>query len=136
MSKKNMDLVNKIYGHFNAREYDAVVENFDDGFEWYAADNSPLADRSPYHGVREVREGVFGRIEAGFKRLNVEIDEIIDGGDKVVVLGYYDGEYAAGAKAPRAQLAHVWTFVDGKAVKFQQYVDTLAIARGAKAAVE
>ena len=134
MSKENLELINKIYGHFNAREYDAVVENFADNFEWFAADSSPLADRSPYRGVKEIRAGVFGRIEAAFKRLNVEIDEIIDAGDKVVVLGYYTGEYATGNEAPRAQLAHIWTIAGGKAVKFQQYVDTLAIAKGAKAA--
>ena len=134
MPKVNLELIDTIYKHFNAREYDAVVENFADNFEWFAADNSPLADSSPYHGVKEIREGVFGRIEAAFKRLNVEIDETIDAGDKVVVLGYYAGEYASGKEAPRAQLAHIWTIANGKAVKFQQYVDTLAIAEGAKAA--
>ena|SRR5260221_13792652 len=134
MPKENLELIDTIYKHFNAREYDEVVENFANDFEWYAADNSPLADRSPYHGVNEIREGVFGRIEAGFRRLTVEIDEIIDAGAKVVVLGYYTGEYATGKEAPRAQLAHIWTVLGGKAVKFQQYVDTLAIAEGAKAA--
>ena len=134
MSNENVNLIKKIYGHFNAREYDNVVKNFADDFEWFAADNSPLADRSPYHGVKEIREGVFGRIEVGFKQLNVCIDEIIDAGDKVIILGYYEGEYATGALAPRAQAAHVWTIRDGKAAKFQQYLDTLAVARGANAA--
>jgi uncharacterized protein len=134
MSKENLELIATIYKHFNAREYDAVVESFADNFEWFAADNSPLADRSPYHGVQEIREGVFGRIEAAYERLDVEIDETIDAGDKIIVLGYYVGEYASRKKAPRAQLAHIWTVADGKAVKFQQYVDTLAIAEGAKAA--
>jgi hypothetical protein len=136
MSTENINLIKKIYGYFNAREYDELVKNFSPDFEWYAASNSPLADWSPYHGVEEIRKGVFGRIEAGFKRLNVEIDEIIDAGDKIIILGYYVGEYAAGAPAPRAQLAHVWTIRDGKAVKFQQYLDTLAVARGTKAATE
>jgi uncharacterized protein len=134
MSQQNIDLIKRIYKHFNAREYDYVVKNFSDDFEWSAADNSPLADRSPYRGVREIREGVFGRIEASFKRLNFRIDEIIDAGDKVVLLGYYEGEYASGSSAPRAQAAHVWTIRDGKGVKFQQYLDTLAVARGASAA--
>ena len=134
MSQENIDLINTIYRHFNNREYDDVVRNFGEDVEWFAADNSPLADRSPYHGIKDIREGVFGRIAAAFNRLDVEIDEIIDAGDKVIILGYYEGEFAAGTKAPRAQLAHVWTIANGKAVKFQQYVDTFAIAEGAKTA--
>jgi ketosteroid isomerase-like protein len=136
MSEENIDLIKRIYAGFNNREYDELVENFGDDFEWFAADNSPLADRSPYHGIKEVREGVFGRIELAFKRLNVEIDEIIEAGNRVIILGYYEGEYATGGKAPRAQLAHIWTLANGKAIKFQQYVDTYAIASGAKAAAE
>ena len=132
MSQENIDLVNTIYRHFNHREYDDVVKNFGENIEWFAADNSPLADRSPYHGIKDIRQGVFGRIAAAFNRLVVEIDEIIDAGDKVIILGYYEGEFAVGTKAPRAQLAHVWTIANGKAVKFQQYVDTFAIAEGTK----
>lgn len=135
MPQENIKLINTIYRHFNNREYDDLVKTFSEDFEWYAADNSPLADHSPYHGIKEIRENVFGRIAAGFKRLNVEVDEMIDAGDKVIALGYYAGEFATGTSAPRAQLAHIWTITDGKAVKFQQYVDTYAIAEGVKAAL-
>ena len=134
MSQENIDLINTIYRHFNNREYDDVVRHFGEDIEWFAADNSPLADRSPYRGIKDIREGVFGRIAAAFNRLDVDIDEIIDAGGKIIVLGYYEGEFAAGIKAPRAQLAHVWTIANGKAVKFQQYVDTFAIAEGTKPA--
>ena len=134
MSQENIDLINTIYRHFNNREYDDVIRHFGKDIEWFAADNSPLADRSPYHGIKDIREGVFGRIAAAFNRLDVDIDEIIDAGDKIIVLGYYEGEFSFGTIAPRAQLAHVWTIADGKAVKFQQYVDTFAIAEGAKPA--
>jgi ketosteroid isomerase-like protein len=38
-----------------------------------------------------------------------------------------------GREAPsQIQLAHIWTVRDGKAVKFQQYVDTYAIAESFK----
>jgi uncharacterized protein len=134
MSKENIELVNTIYRNFNDRRYDELVKDLSDDCEWVAADNSPLADRSPYHGIKAIREDVFGRIAVGFKRLDVNVDEMIDAGNKIVALGYYTGEMATGVAAPRAQLAHIWTFRDGKAVMFQQYVDTFAIARGLKTA--
>jgi hypothetical protein len=134
MPENNINLVRDIYDKFNNRNYEAVLANFGENFEWVAADSSPLADRSPYHGIEAVREGVFARIEAGFERLVVDIDEVIDAGDKIVVLGYYNGLYRGSPKPFRSQLAHIWTIADGKAVKFQQYVDTYQIAQNIKAA--
>lgn len=102
-------------------------------FEWFAADKSPLADQSPYHGVEAVKTGVFSRIVGGFERLTVKIDDLIDAGDGVIVLGYYKGNFAGSGKPLRAQLAHIWTIREGKAIKFQQYLDTMKVPQDATA---
>jgi len=136
MSNKNIELIKSIYDRFNNRNYEAVLRNISEDFKWIAADNSPLADQSPYHGIDAVRDGVFARIEAGFSKLTVQIDEIFGAGDKVVVLGYYEGVFAGSGKLLHAQLAHIWTVSDDKAAKFQQYVDTYKIAESSKAAVK
>ncbi len=47
----------------------------------------------------------------------------------VVVLGRYRGTNKATGRPLDAQLAHVWRVRDGKAVRFQQYTDTLQAAR-------
>ena len=127
MSQENINLINKIYDAFNSRKYETVLESFNPDFEWVSADSSPLADRSPYHGIQEVREGVFGRIDAMTEKLTVNVDEIFAADNKVVVLGYYDTVYRGGAGAPPTQVAHIWTVTGTRAAKFQQYVDTLKI---------
>ena len=132
MSQENIKIANQIYEEFNRRNFLGVLGFFAEDFEWFAADHSPLADRSPYRGLDEVREGVFDRIAAGFERLTVRADEIFEAGDKVVMLGYYDGIFKANGKQFEAQVAHVWTFADVLAVKFQQYADTYQIARSTK----
>jgi uncharacterized protein len=132
MSQENIDVINRIYEAFGRRDFDAVLEHFGPTIEWVAAVNSPLSDRSPYRGLEEVREGVFMRIAAGFERLTVRIDELFEAGDRVVALGFYDGIYRANGKPFEAQVAHIWTLVNGKAVKFQQYVDTLQLAESFK----
>jgi len=132
MSQENIAIINRIYEAFGRRDFAAVLDMFGPKFEWVAAVNSPLADRSPYRGVDEVREGVFMRIAAGFDRLTVKVDEIFGAGDKVVALGFYDGVYNANGKRFEAQVAHIWTLANGKAVKFQQYVDTYQLAESFK----
>jgi ketosteroid isomerase-like protein len=129
---ENIKVINKIYEAFGRRDYAAVLDLFSPKIEWIAAANSPLADRSPYRGLDEVREGVFMRIAAGFERLTVRVDEIFGAGDKVVALGFYDGVYKRNGKRFQAQVAHIWTLADGKAVKFQQYVDTYQLAESFK----
>jgi len=126
--------IKKIYDALNSRDYEGVMSHFADDIEWISADNSPLADQSPYHGIDAVRTGVFDRIAAGFEKLTVAADEIYaaDGG-RVVVLGYYHGKFLGAENDFKAQVAHIWTLRDGKAVKFQQYLDTLHVARASGA---
>ncbi len=104
-----------------------------DDIVWIVADNSPLADGSPYHGIAEVRSGVFERLTAGFDKLVFDADEIFDCGgcERVVALGYYYFRFHGQTEERKAQVAHVWTIRDGRAVKFQQYLDTLQVARNA-----
>src|SRR6476659_3460480 len=51
------------------RDYEAVMSYLADDIVWIVADNSPLADRSPYHGIAEVRSGIFERLTVGFDKL-------------------------------------------------------------------
>jgi uncharacterized protein len=113
-----------------------VVSYLADDIVWIVADNSPLADRSPYHGIAEVRSGVFERLTAGFDKLVFDADEIFecDGRERVVALGYYYFRFHEQAEERKAQVAHVWTIRDARAIKFQQYLDTLQVARDAGAA--
>jgi ketosteroid isomerase-like protein len=59
----------------------------------------------------------------------VQIDEIVDAGDTIVAFGRYLGTYKATGRAQHAQMAHVWRIAGGRAVRFQQYADTLGVAR-------
>lgn len=129
----NIDTIEKLYERLGERDYEGVMSHLADDIVWIVADNSPLADRSPYRGPAEMRSGVFDRLTAGFDKLVFDVDEIFEcgGGDKVVALGYYYLRFHGQAEERKAQVAHIWTMRDGRAVKFQQYLDTLQVARDA-----
>jgi ketosteroid isomerase-like protein len=134
MSDTNLALIDEIYDAFNRRDYESVLAKFTPDFEWVAAENSPLADQSPYHGIDSICSGVFDRIAAGFERLEVMPDEVFTGDDgRVVMLGYYHGRFRGGSEDFRTQVAHIWTIRDRKAIKFQQYLDTLKVSSDAAA---
>ena len=127
----NIKDIERLYTHLNERDYEGVMSCLADDIVWIVADNSPLADRSPYHGLAEMRSGVFDRLTAGFDKLVFDADEIFEcsGGDKVVALGYYYLRFSGQVEERKAQVAHIWTMREGRAVKFQQYLDTLQVAR-------
>ena len=128
MSQENVNVVKRIYEAFGKGDVLAVFEQFDPNIEWIAADNSPAAVGSPYHGLEAVRDGVFSRTVSIFDGFTIRVDELLDAGDKVVMLGYYLAIHKETGKEIRAQVAHIWTVSSGKATKFQQYTDTYQLA--------
>ncbi len=129
MSSGNVAVIRGIYDAFAAGDVAAVLTAMSPDIVWNEADNFPYANNNPYCGPEAVLSGVLARLGTEWDGFAAVIDEILDAGDAVVALGHYEGRYRATGKPIRAQLAHVWRLADGKAVAFQQYTDTLQVAR-------
>lgn len=129
MSSENVALVRGIYDAFAAGDVAGVLGRMAPSIVWNEAENFPYADGNPYRGPDAVAKGVFARCGGEWNGFAVAVDEILDAGDTIVVLGRYHGTYKATGKRMLAQLVHVWRIADGRAVGFQQYADTLQVAR-------
>jgi hypothetical protein len=99
-----------------------------DEIEWRECENHPYADGNPYRGINEITAGVFARLATEWEKFTATPVAVYGAGDLVVVEGRYAGHHAGSGKALDAQFAHVWQVRDGKAVRFQGFADTLAIA--------
>ena len=51
-------------------------------------------------------------------------EEYVDAGSDVVVLGRYRGIARESGKTLDVPFVHVWTFEDGLAIRFRQFLDT------------
>ena len=131
MSKENVGVIKGIYDAFGRGDVPTVLGLMSPDIVWNEAENFPYADRNPYVGPQAVLEGVFGRVLADWQGFQVVPDEILDAGDTVVMLGRYSGTHTKTGKPHNPQIVHVWRVKDGKATKFQQYADTLHVARAA-----
>ncbi len=129
MSKENVALIKSIYEAFANGDVPGVLGRMAPGIVWNEAESFPYADRNPYVGPEAVASGVFARIGTEWDGFAVMPEEFLDAGDTIVVLGRYLGSYKATGKAQRTQMVHVWRVKDGKAAGFQQYADTLQVAR-------
>ena len=129
MTAANVEVVKGIYGAFSRGDIGTVVAAMAPDMVWNEAENFPYADRNPYVGPEAIVQGVFVRLGADWEGFAVAIEELLDAGDRVVVVGRYKGTYRRTGKPVDAQIAHVWTIENGKAVRFQQYADTLQVSR-------
>lgn len=129
MSEENVALVRGIYEAFAAGDVPAVLDRMSPGIVWNEAENFPYADGNPYRGTEAILGGVFARLGSEWEGFAALPEEFLDAGDTIVVLGRYRGTCRATGRTLDAQLAHVWRVEDGRAVRFQQYTDTLQAAR-------
>jgi len=129
MSKANVDVIGSLYEHLAKGDAAAALGLMDPKIVWNEAENFPYADRNPYIGPQAVASGVFSRLGSEWKGWAVEVEELLDAGEKVVALGRYSGVNKKTGKRIHAQMVHVWQLAGGKITKFQQYTDTAQIAR-------
>jgi ketosteroid isomerase-like protein len=124
MSEENIKIVKGMYDAFGRGDVGTVIAALDPQIEWLEAENFIYADGNPYIGPQAVLRGVFMRLGMEWEGFSVTPKELLDAGDTVIGHGYYSGAYKKNGKQVRAQFAHLFTFRNGKVVKFQQYTDT------------
>jgi len=129
MPSSNVELIRDIYEAFSAGDVPGVLGRMSPEIVWNEAENFPYADGNPYLGPQAVLEGVFARCIGEWDGFGLEIEELLDAGETVVARGRYVGVYKATGRAQHTQLVHVWRVEDGEVVGFQQYADTLQVAR-------
>ncbi len=124
MSEQNKKTVQEVYEAFGRGDIPFVIAALDPEVEWWEAESFIYADNNPYVGPQAVLQGVFARIGEEWEGFTVTPKEVLDAGDSIIGQGYYAGKYCKTGREVHAQFAHVFTFQNGKVVKFQQYTDT------------
>jgi ketosteroid isomerase-like protein len=126
---ENLTLIRNLYAAFASGDLPTVLATLSPDLVWNEAEHFPYADGNPYRGPDAVVTGVFARLASEWDGFAVDDQEYLDAGDTIVVLGRYRGTYKASGRAMNPQMVHVWRVQDGKAMGFQQYVDTLGVAQ-------
>jgi uncharacterized protein len=118
LSQENVDVIRRIYSVW-AKEGSPLPSGLlDSQIEWV---NPPDAiERGTRRGLDAFGTAV-GAVSDTFAGVGVDIDEMLDVGDRVVVLATLHGRgRGSGAEVERRQ-GYVWTLRDGKAVRFEWF---------------
>jgi ketosteroid isomerase-like protein len=122
------DIIKGLYDSFASGDVPGVLRAFDENIEWTEAEGFMYG--GTYSGPNGVLSGVFMRLATEWEGFAAVPSKVVDGGDgNVVSFGTYSGKYLKTGMSMSVPFAHEWEMRDGKIVKFNQYMDTLVIAR-------
>ena len=118
-----VEATRRSYEAFARGDMDAVVADMHPEIEWHQAEGLPHGGL--YRGLEEVRREIFEPLDAEWwAEFAAEPHEILDAGDEVVVLGRSRGSAMATGKPLDVPFVHVWSFREGRAWRFRQFLDT------------
>jgi uncharacterized protein len=121
----NKEIIENAYASFASGDVPAALSAMAEDIYWTEAEGFPLA--GSYVGPQAVLEGVFMRLGEIGDDFAVLPEQFVADGDTVVALGTYEWKHKSSGEPAVVKMAHVWTMEGGKAVAFQQHVDTLRV---------
>ncbi len=125
--EKNASVVKEFYGRVLAGQADTALQEYTTpDFVWA----NPLPEGIPYGGTFAGREGAARYLELIFATLDLSdfaIDEVVAGGDRVVVLGHETAEVKASGRRYGQDWVHVLRLRDGRIEHLREYNDTAAM---------
>ena len=121
----NVELIKELYRAFREKDYTAFKRICSLDIEWIQNEGFP--NGATWHGANEVIEGVFEAFDEDWESWKFEIEEYLDAGKSVVVIGAYSGVHRETKKSFRSAAAHVYDIAEGKVSRFRQFTDTKLI---------
>ena len=126
MSTGNVQIVRDLLDAFDRRDHERAFDFYDPEIEWDASHGLEFAPdlAGVYHGHEGVRT-YWRRWLSAWSELRFEVEDVRDAGDEVVALirnQVQTGRHS-GIETEMPPYALVFTFRDGKVVRWTSYLD-------------
>ncbi len=118
----NIEVNRELYRCFRGRDDEGFLRICTEDLEW--VQNAGFPNGAVRHGPQAVVEGVFRGNRGEWDGFAYHIDEMLDAGASVVVLGRYEGIHHRTRKPMQAAAAHVYDLRDGRVCRFRMFADT------------
>jgi ketosteroid isomerase-like protein len=119
MSRENVELVRKLYRVYNERSFAEHPDLVDPDVVWDMS-RVALPDATSLTGRAELPEFI-DTFERSFAYESMEPREILDAGDRVVVVVHQRGRGKLSGIEVEQTFAMVWTLRDGRAIRMDIY---------------
>ncbi len=121
----NIEVIQELYRAFREKDYEAFLKICAEDIEW--VQNQGFPGGTTYQGASEVIEGVFKANDNNWENFTYHIEEFLDAGHSIVVIGRYSGRDRISGQSMSAAATHVYDLRDGKVCRFRMFADTKTI---------
>jgi uncharacterized protein len=121
----NLELTQELYRTFREKDYDAFLGICTPDLIWVQNEGFPSG--RTYQGAEAVVEGVFKAFNNDWDSWSFDIEQYLDAGDTIIVIGSYTAKHRISGKSFRSPAAHVYDISEGKVSRFRQFTDTKVI---------
>jgi len=116
MSQENVEIVRRMYEAWNRSRGTPAFDLMDPGIELEVRADGPVDGAYRGHaGVSEFLDDFWGY----FEEHRIDVEECIPAGRDVIAILRYHGRGRASGVEVDGPGSHVWTFLDGKAVRWR-----------------
>ena len=120
MSKESLEIVSEIYKALARRDLPAILSLIDSKIVVSQTELLPWGgEYLGFEGIQQFFTRLFGTIDS-----QLAIEEFVDVGDKVIVIGFSRGEVRASGERFNLRAVHISTVSGSRAVRFESYIDT------------
>lgn len=121
----NLNSVKKIYDAFKHGDIQTILNMLTDDVDWYVpGPPSDIPFAGHRHGKAQVQE-FFNSIEETQEVKKFEVKKLVAQGDTVAGIIDFECRIKQNGNILGSDIAHFFTFRDGKVSNFQQFDDTL-----------
>ena len=127
----NKAIVQQLYMDFQQGNIPAILSKLSDDINWNVHGPAII----PYAGIRKGKAGAmefFSQLKATTTFEKFEAETFIEEGDKVIALGVAHFITLSTQKKGVNRWVMAWTFRDGMAIDYENYIDTYNIAESFK----
>ena len=127
---QNTQVVKNAYAAFQRGDIPAILATLDDSIEWHAVIGTEGV--APHAGLRRGVKAVgefFSVVGSTLDFQSFEPQEFIAQGDQVAVVGRYKGKVKTTSKTWDAAWVMIFTFKNGKIVRFREYTDSAQLVK-------
>jgi ketosteroid isomerase-like protein len=127
----NIETVKAMYAAFGRDDIPGMLKHMDESIVFTVPGTSAVPMAGTRNGLREVQ--LFFDDLARRQEFTVfEPKDFIAQANRVVALVHYEGRDKVTGRSFIADAAMLWTFGDGKVIRFQEFTDTEALANAAR----
>ena len=123
----NKEIVQQLYADFGQGNIPGILNALSDDINWNVHGPAII----PYSGIKKGKDGAldfFKTLGATTTFEKFEAEAFIEEGDRVVALGVAHFTTISTGKQGINRWVMAWTFKDGKAISYENYIDTYVIA--------